>query len=456
VEAIVTRNNALVEAQAAVGDGPLKVVSATAEQMFLNIRPEYIDRLPRYEGDLLLTDHSAGSITSQAYQKRWNRKNELLADAAEKASVGAAWLGARVYPQERLNNAWTLVMGGQFHDILPGTATPKAFNFSWNDDVIAMNQFAGVLTSATEGIASALDTQAVGTSIVVYNPLNIEREDVVETSNPIAVGPVRVAGPNKGYVLSQVIDGTKLVFLAKVPPLGYAVYDIQPGFSARGQTLKVTTRSLENDRYRIELNTDGDVSSIFDKQLNRELLSAPIRLAIKNDTPAQWPAWNMDWTDQQKAPRSYVGGKAQVNVIEDGQVRVAVQVVRETEGSKFSQIIRLSAGDAGNRVEFSNVIDWKTSNANLKATFPLTAANAKATYNWDIGTIERGNNDERKFEVPSHQWFDLTDRSGKFGVTILSDCKYGSDKPDDKTLRLTLLRTPGIASRAGYAEVTGK
>ena len=66
--------------------------------------------------------------------------------------------------------------------------------------------------------------------------------------------------------------------------------------------------------------------------------------------------------------------------------------------------------------------------------------------------VERGNNDERKFEVPSHQWFDLTDRSGAFGVTILSDSKYGSDKPDDKTLRLTLLRTPGIGPRAGYAD----
>jgi alpha-mannosidase len=139
-------------------------------------------------------------------------------------------------------------------------------------------------------------------------------------------------------------------------------------------------------------------------------------------------------------------------VVENGPVRVAVEVRRATEGSKFTQTIRLSTGDAGNRVEFSNVIDWKTSNANLKATFPLTAANAKATYNWDIGTIERGNNDERKFEVPSHQWFDLTDRSGAFGVTILSDCKYGSDKPDDNTLRLTLLRTPGIAPRAGYAD----
>ncbi|HET6972763.1 MAG TPA: glycoside hydrolase family 38 C-terminal domain-containing protein [Pyrinomonadaceae bacterium] len=458
MEAIVTRNNALVEAQAVVGDGPLKVVSATAEQMFLNIRPEHIARLPRYEGDLLLTDHSAGSITSQAYQKRWNRKNELLADAAEKASVGAAWLGTRVYPQERLNNAWTLVMGGQFHDILPGTATPKAFNFSWNDDVIAMNQFAGVLTSATEGIASALDTRGVGNPIVVYNPLNIEREDVVEVEVARPGGTWSVFGPDGRKVASQVVGG-KLLFPAKVSSIGYAVYDIRfmpygaaHAHQSADSELKVSPRSLENQRYRIALNVNGDVSSIFDKQLNRELLAAPIRLAIKNDTPAQWPAWNMDWTDQQKEPRVYVRGNVRVKVVENGPVRVAVEVERETEGSKFNQTICLSTGDAGNRVEFSDVIEWKTANANLKATFPLTAANGKATYNWDIGTIERGNNDERKFEVPSHQWFDLTDRSGTFGVTILSDCKYGSDKPDDKTLRLTLLRTPGIAARAGYAD----
>ena len=104
-----------------------------------------------------------------------------------------------------------------------------------------------------------------------------------------------------------------------------------------------------------------------------------------------------------------MSGAAQIRIVENGPVRVAIEVVRETEGSKFQQTVRLSAGDAGNRVEFSNVIDWHTSNANLKATFPLTAANPNATYNWDIGTIERGNNDERKFEVPSHQWFDLTD-----------------------------------------------
>jgi alpha-mannosidase len=166
----------------------------------------------------------------------------------------------------------------------------------------------------------------------------------------------------------------------------------------------------------------------------------------------------MDWADQQKPPRAYVSGPASIRVVESGAVRVAVEVTRETEDSKFVQKISLAAGDAGNRVEFANAIDWKTKEAALKATFPLTAANPLATYNWGLGTVQRGNNDEKKFEVASHQWFDLTDKSGAYGVTVLSDCKTGSDKPDDNTLRLTLLYTPGLGGGNGrdYADQTSQ
>ena len=73
-------------------------------------------------------------------------------------------------------------MGGHFHDLAAGTATPKAYEFAWNDDVIAINQFADVLKSATEAVSSALNTQTTGIPIVVYNPLNIEREDPVEAA----------------------------------------------------------------------------------------------------------------------------------------------------------------------------------------------------------------------------------------------------------------------------------
>ena len=434
-----------------VGQGPVQVISAPADQLFLDLTPAEIARLPRYTGEMELTNHSAGSLTSQAYIKRWLREQETLADAAEKASVAADWLGGLKYPRERLNDAWTLAMGSHFHDIAAGTATPKSYEYAWNDQIISLNQFAGVLSSATQSVASALNTQTSGIPVVVYNTLNMAREDVVEAKLDLPAGTkaVRVTGPDGKDVPAQLSNG-KVLFLAKAPSVGYAVYDVSPAAAAEASALKVTATSLENQRYRVRLDAAGDVTSIFDKQLNRELLSEPARLAISYDNPAQWPAWNMDWNQEQAAPRSYVGGTAKIRVVESGPVRVAVEVTRETEGSKFVQTVSLSAGGAGNRVEFGNVIDWNTKQANLKAEFPLTASNEMATYNLDIGTIQRPTAQPKKFEVPSHQWVDLTDVSGTFGATVLTDCKNGSDKPRDNTIRLTLIRTPGTDGGQEY------
>jgi alpha-mannosidase len=449
----IARRESSLQPPVKVGDGPVRVLSANAEQMFRDITPAETAGLPRYTGEMELTNHSAGSLTSQAYQKRWIRKEELLADAAEKASITAEWLGARSYPLQRLNDAWTLVMGGHFHDIAAGTATPKAYEFAWNDDVIAMNQFAGVLSDATGAVSAVLNTEAKGIPLVVFNPLNIAREDVVEASvNFPGAMPkaVRVTGPDGREVPAQISNG-KVIFLAKAPSVGYAVYDVRPSDAAASVTdLRVSENSMENQYYRVTLNADGDVAGIFDKSLGRELLSGPARLAISYDNPEHWPAWNMDWDQEQAAPKAYVAGPAKIRVVENGPVRVAVEVSRETAGSKFVQTIRLSAGDAGKRVEFSNAVDWNTKESNLKASFPLAASNEMATYNWDIGAIERPTANPKKFEVPSHQWIDLTDMSGEFGATILTDCKNGSDKPNDHTIRLTLIRTPG--TRGGYGD----
>ena len=55
--------------------------------------------------------------------------------------------------------------------------------------------------------------------------------------------------------------------------------------------------------------------------------------------------------------------------------------------------------------------------------------------------------------VPQHQWFDLTSTDGKYGVGILNDCKFGSDKPDDNTVRLTM----HVEDRKGMlAEISAK
>ena len=75
------------------GDGPLKVVSATSDQLFKEYLPiETQTSLPLYNGELLMDVHGTGCYTSQAAMKRFNRRNEQLGDMAERASVMADWM----------------------------------------------------------------------------------------------------------------------------------------------------------------------------------------------------------------------------------------------------------------------------------------------------------------------------------------------------------------------------
>ena len=79
MEAITTQSKLSLPTQngtpVQMGDGPVHVIWSKADQMFLDIlKCCKTDRLPRFKGDLELINHSAGSITSEAYQKRWMRK----------------------------------------------------------------------------------------------------------------------------------------------------------------------------------------------------------------------------------------------------------------------------------------------------------------------------------------------------------------------------------------------
>jgi len=438
------------------GKGPIRVVSATTDRMVRDLTPEQKDRLPRYQGELLLVNHSAGAISSEAYMKRWNRKNELLAGAAERASVAASWLGAESYPSERIYRAWDLVLGSQMHDMLPGTSVPMAYQFCWNDECLAQNQLTGVLQEGLGGVADSLDTRGSGVPLVVYNPLSIAREDVVEAEVRFpgeVPAAVRVIGPDDEVVPSQILrsEGGRLtlLILARVPSLGFVDYEVQaasgsPSGPRSDERLSASAKGLENGRYRVAFDAAGDVASIYDKIAERELLSKPMRLAFQYERPVRFPAWNMEWEDQSKPPRGYVEGPAKIRVLEQGPVRVAVEISRDAEDSRFVQTVRLAAGAAGDRVEIASRIDWRSRECALKAVFPLAVSNPEATYDGQIGTLSRGTDNPTHFEVPQQQWFDLTDTDGKYGVAVLNDSKYASDKPDDHTMRLTLIYTPGV------------
>jgi len=434
-------------------DGPITVVSASADQLYRELSPEQQQALPRYNGELLMTAHGTGCYTSQAAMKRWNRKNELLANAAERAAVVADWFGAARYPKEKLNEAWVRFLWHQFHDDLTGTSLPEAYEFSWNDEIITANQFAAVLEHSVAAASRVLDTQVAGSPILVYNPLSFDRQDVVEITVPREGNKPYARIFDRGReVPSQVLSATaaalRMIFLARVPSVGFKVYSLRYSDTPyhEASELQISASRLENKRYRLTLNARGQVVSVRDKKANRELLSAPLHLQLLNNTSIEWPAWEVMYKDLSAPPRATVDSPAQLTVVENGPVRVCLRITQKKDSSTFIQDISLAAGEAGDQVLFSLALNWNTRGTLLKAAFPLSVRNEKATYDLGVGAIARPTNSEKLYEVPAQQWADLTDAGGGYGVTVFNDCKYGWDKPDDHTLRLTLVHTPTTAS----------
>ncbi len=429
-------------------DGKVEVRSTSADQLSRDLTPQERSALPEYAGELAMKTHGVGCYTSQAAMKRFNRMNELLADSAERAAVIAERLTGLPYPGERLREAWLRVLWHQFHDDLTGTSIPQAYGFSWNDELVSANQFAAVLRSSTADVAGSMDTRASGIPLVVYNPLAAERRDPVEAT-VLFPGPapsaVRIIDRVTGQEAPAQVLGTKgnearILFLADMPPVGYKVFEASMAAStAESSRLRVTPSSLENARYVVKIDGNGDLASVFDKEAQKELLRSAVRLEMRDNPSPDKPAWRILWATVNSAPREYVASPT-MRILESGPVRVTLEIARKAAGSTIVQ--RVSLLDGGDRIDVENLIDWKSPNTLLKASFPFAASNPKATYDLGLGTIERGNNTSDHYEVPGQKWADLTDAGGTYGAAVLNDSKYGWDKPEDHVLRLTLLHTP--------------
>ena len=209
-----------------------------------------------------------------------------------------------------------------------------------------------------------------------------------------------------------------------------------------GVSIDASGKVLENERYKVIINDGGDVSSIYDKVNDKQLLkeNSPVRFEIMSTDPTNgWPAWNMYFSDYSK-PTRFVTGTPTIEIIDNGPAVVSVKVTRVMDGSTYEQTISLYSGS--DRVDFDNKVDWQERLSTLKARFDLNVANEKGTFDLGLGNVQYGNSRQGLFEYPAQQWADITDKSGDYGVSIINDCKYSWDKFYDDQLRLTLIYTP--------------
>ncbi|HEY6083644.1 MAG TPA: glycosyl hydrolase-related protein, partial [Chitinophagaceae bacterium] len=220
-----------------------------------------------------------------------SRDADILLPDAEKFSTINALLEGNFdhYPGDRLASAWESKIypdhgwGGKNGEITD--------NFFLQKFYFAREEGRNILYNALEGIAGKIKFKAsIGRPLVIFNSLAWKRNGPV--TDPIRYAPGKVFevkvvdanGQEQPSQLSQVdyypdhsIKSMMVSFVVRdIPSLGYKTYYLQPVKSGqkhgKASGSAAINDSFESDYYRIRLG-EGGLKSIFDKELNRELLN---------------------------------------------------------------------------------------------------------------------------------------------------------------------------------------
>ena len=408
---------------------------SSAKAFFESIAPLAESRMmPVWNGELYLEYHR-GTYTTQARNKRLNRKSEFLLHDTEFIAVYASLVTDYQYPIAELNNAWRTVCLNQFHDIIPGSSIGAVYEESQQQYAELTEHVTELRDEALEALAQELDGD-----VLLVNATSYSQPGLVFIPGASSRRFTREGEP----LPVQPVESGLWVDAGELEP--YSVIALKATMDNRPQTTVYGPRStvfLENDYLRVDFNNDGDITRIFDKHANREVL-APDSLGNQfqafEDRPSRWDAWDIEIFYDDKMWLAEPASS--IEVIESGELRQTIEIKRKILNSEFTQ--RISLNHNSPRIDFDTHIQWNERHVLLKVAFPVDVLAPQATFDIQWGNVQRPTHrntswDWARFETCAHKWVDLSE--GSYGVSLLNDCKYGHDIHKN-VIRLSLLRSP--------------
>ncbi|ODH00127.1 alpha-mannosidase [Nostoc sp. KVJ20] len=428
---------------------------------------------PTWNDELYLEFHR-GCYTTHADQKRWNRRCENLLYETELFATLATVSCGVTYPKAEIEAAWKQVLFQQFHDILPGSSITQVYTDALPQWQQVEQVGTKILQESLLAIASHINLSEPpkpdSLPIFVFNSLNWQRSEVVSVVLPTPE-EWQIYETSGKQLVSQFSEPSTLLFLAsEIPPVGYRIFWLSPPSPPSPSSPPLLPDwILENEFLRVVIDPDtGDLSSVFDKTYQREVLSgAGNQLQAFKDSGQYWDAWNIDPNyAQHPLPSTNLQS---IQWLEPGPVQSRVRVVRQLGESEFCQDYILQAGSP--LLKIATTVNWQENHVLVKAAFPLNIEADFATYEIPCSAIRRPTKpqtpaEQAKWEVPALRWADLTAEDtiqnpkskiqNRYGVSLLNDCKYGYDSKPNQ-LRLTLLRSsnwPDSQADRGFHEFT--
>lgn len=385
-----------------------------------------------WDGEMYLELHR-GTFTSQARMKLLNRRLEYKLRTIEMESAIAFQDGYNVLEScAILKQCWQLLMLNQFHDIIPGSS----INGVYKDAEEVYYQCDAELDKARALIEA--NYELCNDGFMVFNsyhlPIDNSMEYKTEENLDFSIDGEKV-------VSCKTSDGYKLYF-KNLRPLCYTKVTIEKIENNLEVKNNITNcLDFENDFYIIELNSIGQIIRLFDKELNRELLSGGKvfnKLVSYEDRPLNWDAWDIDifYDKRERIVDEVIG----YEVTRSNECEQIIEFTYKHFNSDIKQKITIS--NHTKRIDISHSVDYRDDHRLLRVLFETDIKASQARFDIQCGNIARPTHrntswDMQKFEVLGHKWADISNNS--YGVSIINDCKYGYSAKDS-TIGLTLIK----------------
>jgi alpha-mannosidase len=378
----------------------------------------------KWVGELYFEYHR-GTYTTQAANKRDNRRCELLLRDVEILSSLNFIDGNNSYPKVELDKLWKVVLLNQFHDILPGSSIREVYEDSAKDYDAVLREGSSLRQSAIEKLSPA------GNHWIAFNTLSKSRVDVIE-----------IEGMDNS--IQQSHNG-KALAIVDAAPFAFAKFDAEFRIEKEA-SLELTLEGykMENQFLSLILTPGGQITSLLFKEISRQAVANEClanQFVLYEDDPINFEAWDVDVFHLEKKQK--INAAVNSRVVETGPIRVAVEFEYEiSQSSSIVQTVLLTA--ISPRIEFHTKVNWHEAKRFLKVEFPWEIRSEQATYEIQFGHVQRPTHfntswDLARFEVCAHKWADLSEPG--FGMAVLNDSKYGYSTLGN-VMSLSLLRSP--------------
>ena len=370
------------------------------------------ENLQVWDGELYLEMHR-GTFTTKNNIKRANRRLEEKFRTAEMLSVLRGDDN-----REKITELYKTFLINQFHDILPGSHIHPVYCDAMAD---------------YEAVEKELDAIIENTGSY-FNTLNFKRNAITFVENK--KGTATRYGKKGNWVIPE------------IPALSSATLRKS---TFKGEWFTFDDGVVETPYYKAKLSADGSISTLYDKQLQREWVGGDFnKLKLYVDCPGNYDAWDILPNYREKEAELIPGHD--LTIVESDGESLTLLASLKTEKSTIQLNIRFFRRWRGIEVECN--VDWNEKHKLLKAEFVPNILTRKAYCDTSAGFIERETHrnttwQQARFECCHHKWCDMSETGG--GVALINDGKYGVGFRENN-MSLSLLRAterPDVVSDIG-------